>query len=83
MNELDAKRRDLERERMGEPETYVCPRHGEHSYQVCLKCYGEQQERVERESAPLREENTTENLRARVLSVMASSNGRKEEHGEA
>lgn len=44
----------------------ICDEHGEQptSGEVCLVCYAEQQERVERESAPLREANTAERLHA-------------------
>lgn len=75
MTELDAQRQRIERERAGEPETYNCPTHGEHSHQVCLECYAIQQERVERESLELRLQNTTENQRKWVLAELAKRNG--------
>ena len=53
----------------------VCEKHGEHTGEICLQCYAVQQERVERESPPLRLENTTEKLRARVLEKLATRNG--------
>lgn len=54
----------------------VCEEHGEHEGEVCLQCYAIQQERVERESLPLRLENTASNLRRRVLEQLAKGNGR-------
>lgn len=56
-------------------ETFHCPEHGWHDGIVCTSCYAIQQERVERESEPLRLANTSENLRARVLAELSSKNG--------
>lgn len=55
----------------------VCRIHGEQdgSDEVCIPCYATQQERVERESLPLRLANTAEALRASVLAHHAASNG--------
>lgn len=75
MSDLDAQRQRLERERAGEPEVYHCPVHGKHPNLVCLECYAVQQERVERESLPLRMATTTENQRKWVLEELAKRNG--------
>lgn len=75
MSNLEQKRRELERERDGEPVTRLCPVHGEHATLICVHCYSIQQERVERESAPLRYANTASSLRRRVLADMAEMNG--------
>lgn len=72
---LEAFRRNLEREKAGEPEVLVCEEHGPRTTQVCVGCYAIQQERVERESLPLRMANTGEALRRRVLEYHASTNG--------
>lgn len=72
---LDDFRRELERRKGTEAAVYVCPEHGERTTLVCVPCYARQQERVERESAPLRYANTAPNLRARVLEQLASMNG--------
>lgn len=72
---LEEHRRLLERQTAGVPMTYVCPEHGERTTQVCVECYAIQQERVERESLPLRMANTAEALRNRVLAQLATSNG--------
>lgn len=53
----------------------VCSQHGQHEDEVCIQCYAIQQERVERESLPLRLANTTESLRRQVLEEMAKRNG--------
>ena len=55
--------------------TYVCPKHGPHKHEVCLGCYAIQQERVERESLPLRLERTTETQRRWVVQELAKRNG--------
>lgn len=74
--ELEDHRRELERLMAGEPPVYVCELHGERTTQVCVKCYAIQQERVERESLPLRMANTAEALRKKVLEQLAPMNGR-------
>lgn len=72
---LDEKRRELERQQSGEPTVYVCEKHGERTTLVCVPCYAIQQERVERESLPLRIANTAEALRNRILAQLATMNG--------
>ena len=52
-----------------------CQEHGWHKGLICPACYDKQAERVEQESAPLREANTTESLRARVVEALSSKNG--------
>ena len=71
----EALRRDIERRTAGDPEVLVCDTHGPRTTQVCVQCYAIQQERVERESLPLRMANTGEALRRRVLEYHASMNG--------
>lgn len=78
--DLEAFRRDLERRKADEPEVLRCPEHGPRTTQVCVDCYAVQQERVERESLPLRMANTAEALRNRVLAQLASSNGHSNGH---
>lgn len=78
--DLEEFRRELERRSADEPEILVCPEHGPRTTQVCVDCYAIQQERVERESLPLRVANTAEALRKRVLSQLASSNGHSNGH---
>lgn len=76
--ETEAIRRRLaeeKRKKDGEPEVLVCELHGERTTQVCVECYAVQQERVERESLPLRMANTAEALRNRVLAELAKGNG--------
>jgi len=73
--ELEDQRRELERLMAGDPAVYVCELHGERTTQVCVECYAIQQERVERESLPLRVANTAEALRKRVLAEIAPTNG--------
>jgi hypothetical protein len=75
VSDLTEKRRELERAQQGRPPTSVCEEHGEYEGEVCLGCYAVQQERVERESLLLREANTSEALRARVLADLAGRNG--------
>lgn len=75
-NELEDSRREIERQKAGEPEVLVCELHGQRTTQVCVECYAIQQERVERESLPLRMANTGEALRNRVLAELAGMNGR-------
>jgi len=53
----------------------ICAEHGEHAGEVCIQCYAIQQERVERESLPLRLQVTTENQRRKVLAILAERNG--------
>lgn len=53
----------------------TCVTHGPHEGLICLPCYAIQQERVERESAPLRYVNTATALRRRVLEQLAERNG--------
>lgn len=72
---LEEHRRLLERQAAGVPMKYTCPKHGERTTEVCVECYAIQQERVERESLPLRMANTAEALRNRVLAQLATSNG--------
>ena len=72
---LEAFRRELERRQASEPEVLVCEVHGPRTTQVCVQCYAIQQERVERESLPLRMANTGEALRNRVLAELATMNG--------
>jgi hypothetical protein len=57
---------------MSVTERHVCTVHGEHDGLICVKCYTLQQERVERESEPLRYANTATAIRRRVL---AAQNG--------
>jgi hypothetical protein len=52
--------------------TSVCTIHGEHEGLICIVCYAKQQERIERESEPLRYANTATVIRRRVL---AATNG--------
>lgn len=73
--DLEAFRRDLERRTADEPEVLMCPEHGPRTTQVCVGCYAIQQERVERESLPLRMANTAEALRRHVLDVLSGTNG--------
>ena len=73
--ELEDQRRELERLMAGEPAVYVCELHGERTTQVCVPCYSIQQERVERESLPLRMANTAEALRKKVLAQLSVTNG--------
>lgn len=74
--ELEEHRRELERRKAGGvPEILICEEHGPRTTQVCIECYAIQQERVERESLPLRMANTAEALRKRVLSQLAVTNG--------
>lgn len=73
--DLEEHRRELERLRMGEPEMYTCEEHGPRTTLVCVECYAIQQERVERESMPLRYANTAEAMRARVLAQLSETNG--------
>ena len=80
-SDLDSFRRELERRARGEPEELVCEVHGPRTTQVCVLCFAIQQERVERESLPLRMANTAEALRKRVLEHLAQSNGHS--HGHA
>lgn len=74
--ELEEHRRELERVMAGEPAVFACELHGERTTQVCVECYAIQQERVERESLPLRMANTAEALRNRVLAQLVLMNGR-------
>jgi len=60
---------------MSETIMSVCPKHGEHEHEVCIQCYAIQQERVERESLPLRLAETTESQRRWVLGELAKRNG--------
>ena len=70
-----AARQRIEREQAG-VENLVCDIHGpQPTTQVCIECYAIQQERVERESLPLRMANTAEALRNRVLAELAKGNG--------
>lgn len=78
--DLEEFRRELERQRSSEPEMLVCPEHGPRTAEVCVDCYAIQQERVERESLPLRMANTAEALRKRVLAQLAVSNGHTNGH---
>ncbi len=55
----------------------VCRQHGPHTGEVCIQCYMIQQERVERESLPLRMAETTESQRRWVLQELAKRNGAK------
>ena len=73
--ETEAIRRQLERDRSDEPEVLVCNLHGERTTLVCIQCYAIQQERVERESLPLRMANTAEAQRKWVLAELAKGNG--------
>jgi hypothetical protein len=73
--DLEAVRRNIERRKTGEPEVLICEKHGPRTTQVCVQCYAIQQERVERESLPLRMANTGEALRRRVLEQLAMTNG--------
>lgn len=73
--DLEAIRRDRELRQAGEPEVLICEMHGPRTTQVCVQCYAIQQERVERESLPLRMANTGEALRNRVLAQLAMTNG--------
>lgn len=73
--DLEDQRRELEREKAGEPEVHVCDIHGPRTTLVCPQCYAVQQERVERESLELRYANTAPALRARVLAELATMNG--------
>jgi hypothetical protein len=75
MKDLEEHRRELERRRVGAPEVLVCEEHGPRTTQVCVECYAVQQERVERESLPLRLANTGEAVRKRVLAHLAGMNG--------
>lgn len=75
MSELDEARARIQREKDGAPVVSQCVLHGDHLTVVCEKCYGVQQERVERESLPLRMANTCEAMRARVLAQLSVSNG--------
>ena len=75
MSDLDEIRSKLEREKEGAPQVYYCSQHGERTTLICVPCYGIQQERVERESLPLRLANTCEAMRARVVAQLAPSNG--------
>lgn len=77
--DLEDHRRELERVMAGDPAVFVCELHGERTTQVCVECYAVQQERIERESLPLRVANTAEALRKRVLEQLAVKNG----HGNA
>lgn len=77
---LEEFRRELERRNAEEAEVLVCPEHGPRTTQVCLGCYAIQQERVERESLPLRMANTAEALRKRVLAHLANTNGHSNGH---
>jgi hypothetical protein len=78
--DLEELRRFLERQKSDEPEVLVCEEHGPRTTQVCVGCYAVQQERVERESLPLRMANTAEALRKRVLTHLAASNGASNGH---
>jgi hypothetical protein len=78
--DLEEARRELERQKAGAPEMFVCSEHGPRTTQVCVECYAIQQERVERESLPLRMANTAESLRKRVLTQLASTNGHSNGH---
>jgi len=80
MEDLDEFRRELERRQADEPEVLICPEHGPRTTQVCVGCYAVQQERIERESLPLRMANTAEALRKRVLAQLAASNGHTNGH---
>lgn len=80
-SDLEAFRRELESLREGRPKELVCEIHGPRTTEVCVECYAIQQERVERESLPLRMANTAEALRKRVLEHLAQSNGHS--HGHA
>lgn len=73
--ETEAIRRKLERDSSEEPQVLICELHGERTTLVCVGCYAIQQERVERESLPLRMANTGEALRKRVLAELAKGNG--------
>jgi hypothetical protein len=53
----------------------LCARHGPHPGEVCMPCYSLQQERVERESLPLRYAVTATSIRKRVLAELAKRNG--------
>ncbi len=75
MSDLDEVRAELARRKDGEPVVHVCELHGERTTEVCVQCYAIQQERVERESLPLRMANTGEALRKRVLAYHAGMNG--------
>ena len=75
VSDLEEVRRELERRNAGEPEVLVCEKHGPRTTQVCVPCYAIQQERVERESLPLRMANTAEALRLKVLGHLATMNG--------
>lgn len=53
-----------------------CDEHGRYEGEgICMLCYAEQQERVERESPALRLEVTSEKLRARAVEELARRNG--------
>ncbi len=54
---------------------HTCTQHGTHTGEVCIKCYAIQQERVERESLPLRLMETTQAQRAWVMQELAKRNG--------
>jgi hypothetical protein len=75
VRELDRIRADLERKKAGEPQIQNCIAHGVHRSLICPACFTLQQERVERESAPLRYAITSSTLRSRVLSELATRNG--------
>jgi hypothetical protein len=55
----------------------TCQIHGEQKGEgtICLKCFAIQQERVERESLPLRIANTAPLLRLRVKEELVKLNG--------
>lgn len=78
MSSLEQVRRELERQREGDPLMMICPSHPEQEAfagQICPSCYRDQQVRVESESTPLRYANTSEALRAKVLASLAERNG--------